>query len=394
MAGAALAGATLAACSGGDGGTEVVRRDSAGVAIVENRAGADAAARRWRLSAEPRLEIGTVDGPRATRFHRVLDATRLPDGRIAVANTGTAEIRIFSADGDHLASYGGEGEGPEEFRAPFSADRLAPDTLLVWDGALRRITLLTPDGRFLSTSRHQAQLPNALYRGLLADRTFLVSGWYFEIPDAGFEASHHRVVRFDLDGQVVDSAGRYPGRRMGRMSGVDRVGSPAFSPRTLFAAAEGGFWVGTARDHRVAYHGPGGELERRVSWPGPDLAVTDELAEARRAERLEGLEGEELRRARRELDALPVAERRRAYEAMLTDDTGHLWVRGFDPPGSDAPHRWTVFDSTGRLVARAETPRRLTVHEIGADYVLGTGEDELGVERIRLYGLDRAGGSP
>lgn len=78
--------------------------DSAGITIVEHPAGAMEAAPAWRLTEKPALDIGTVDGPEATRFHRVSDAALLPEGRIGVANAGSSEIRIFGPDGDHLSS--------------------------------------------------------------------------------------------------------------------------------------------------------------------------------------------------------------------------------------------------------------------------------------------------
>jgi hypothetical protein len=38
-------------------------------------------------------------------------------------------------------------------------------------------------------------------------------------------------------------------------------------------------------------------------------------------------------------------------------------------------------------------PSRLTVHEVGADYVLGSFRDEYDVEYVRLYDLARPGGA-
>jgi hypothetical protein len=39
------------------------------------------------------------------------------------------------------------------------------------------------------------------------------------------------------------------------------------------------------------------------------------------------------------------------------------------------------------------TPPGVTVYDIGQDYILGRHVDELGVERVVVYGLDRGGAS-
>jgi len=89
----------------------------------------------------------------------------------------------------------------------------------------------------------------------------------------------------------------------------------------------------------------------------------------------------------------PVADEFPAYEMIRVTRDGHLWVRDYDRPPYDAPHRWVILDPEGRLVGRIETPRNLRIFEIGSDYVLGVDRDELDIERLRLHGLVRGGGS-
>jgi len=45
-------------------------------------------------------------------------------------------------------------------------------------------------------------------------------------------------------------------------------------------------------------------------------------------------------------------------------------------------------------VARVELPARFEPHDIGPDYVLGRFRDELDINYIRLYGLEKPAGSP
>jgi hypothetical protein len=59
------------------------------------------------------------------------------------------------------------------------------------------------------------------------------------------------------------------------------------------------------------------------------------------------------------------------------------WV--VDPEGAD----WIVLDQQGRTVARVRTPPGVMVLEIGSDYILGLSRDELDVESVSLYRLQR-----
>ena len=50
---------------------------------------------------------------------------------------------------------------------------------------------------------------------------------------------------------------------------------------------------------------------------------------------------------------------------------------------------WTVFDPEGLVQGLIETPPGLGVLEIGEDSVPGLAEDDLGVEYVQRWSLDR-----
>ncbi|MYA64676.1 MAG: hypothetical protein F4139_02015 [Gemmatimonadetes bacterium] len=122
-------------------------RDSTGIMIAENpRPGADTRL-GWTVSAEPLVSIGTAGGESAFQLHRVADATRLADGRIVVANGGSLELLVFDAEGGHLDSWGGEGEGPGEFQ---ELNRVRPwrgDSLIAADPRQGRVSIFDSRGR-------------------------------------------------------------------------------------------------------------------------------------------------------------------------------------------------------------------------------------------------------
>lgn len=123
----------LAACAGADGGAAGAAEDE----LPE-----------WRVAPEPSLSIGVLDGDAAYQLHQVGGAARLPDGNIAVVNSGSSQLRIYDAAGTLVSQHGRAGEGPGEFRA---AGRLYMfgDTIGVYDTRLQRMSLHAQDGTYL-----------------------------------------------------------------------------------------------------------------------------------------------------------------------------------------------------------------------------------------------------
>lgn len=107
------------------------------------------------------------------------------------------------------------------------------------------------------------------------------------------------------------------------------------------------------------------------------------------------------------VDSLSIAE------SFFLDDQGFLWVRR-SPVGDDEGRRWDVlappdfeepsghvvwlpsglhdvFRPDGVYLGTVKLPQGFNVMEIGADHVLGVARDEMGVEYVQVYGLDRGG---
>lgn len=82
-------------------------------------------------------------------FGEVLGIAVLEDGRLALLETQSQEVRIFSPEGAHLATFGGEGEGPGELRGGFGL-MLTPEGLLwVPDYRNARMSVFHPSEGFV-----------------------------------------------------------------------------------------------------------------------------------------------------------------------------------------------------------------------------------------------------
>jgi hypothetical protein len=102
------------------------------------------------------------------------------------------------------------------------------------------------------------------------------------------------------------------------------------------------------------------------------------------------------RLARRTLENIPVAGNVPAFgwpvwaatrgPEFQLDADDNLWVVEFAMPGEETNAR-TVFDPSGRWLGSVQLPLDFSPTQIGSDFVLGTGTDDLGVESIRVYAL-------
>ena len=123
----------MAACGSGSGAGSAVSRDSAGITIVENSGAKWAEGTGWRVPDSVLVDIGGQGADTSSDMDRVAGPVRLSDGRIAFANGGTNELRIFDATGKHLASSGRAGSGPGEYQMPMGIWVGQGDSLMVFD---------------------------------------------------------------------------------------------------------------------------------------------------------------------------------------------------------------------------------------------------------------------
>lgn len=392
----------LAACVAGDApGSGNAVRDSAGVVIVENRAAAWADAGRWTVAAEPAVRIGRIDGPAEYQLSRVIGATRLSDGRIAVADAGTHQLHFYDAAGGHLETVGGEGEGPGEFVRPGSFRRFEGDSLLVHDFGTGRTSVLDPDGRFVrsftleSVGTSPARPTVALSGGRLAARIARrsLSAEFRARAASGtvFEGTT-LLMLYTMDGAPLDTIGEFPlPERYVKMGGgsISILNYP-FARTLVSASFADRLYVGWSGEYEIRRYGPGGALDRIIRLAREPRAVTEEDLARIRDDALASASNEDERRERERLFRdMEVHATLPAFDDFVVDAGGHLWVERPSRPGAD-PAEWDVFDPDGRWLGTVDLPDGLDVYEIGDDYVIGKVVGELDVERVVVFDLTRA----
>ena len=383
-----------AACSAGEQPrVRAVVRDSAGITIVENSVPLWRDEEEWRLTAEPVVQIGVVMGAPEYQLHNVVGATRLADGRIAVANGSSGEIRLYDPSGRFISLAGRPGEGPGEFGSLGMLFRLG-DSLVAYDYQLRRLSIFDDEGTFARSFTLEVPPGRSGLspRGALADRTLLVSTIRIFVHDEakpGVSRDTALYLRYDFDGALVDSIGRFPGvQHLVRVNGeAMSVSSLPFGSRASTAIGGSGFFYGASDSYEIRRYAADGTLEMLIRRLVEPRRVTPEDVSGYKEQVLTAVGPRNRQAAERMLAEIPFPETMPAFAQLQVDAAGNLWVEEYRSPADRHPPRWTIFDPTGQMLGTIETPDRFTIFEIGEDYVLGRWIDNFDIEYVRLYGL-------
>jgi hypothetical protein len=380
------------------GGPPVTFRDSAGVAIAENDLLGPDEATGWAISGEPVLSIGAVEGAEALQLYGVSGAHRLADGRIGLVNGGSREVRFYSPEGEPLASYGRRGGGPEEFQAPILGGALG-DTLIVVDRALHRFAFVHPEGGFVGLNRVSDDVGGYLNPvGMLAGGQIVFGGAFDmrrigEIHD-GRNRAHTFYRSSNPDGSLATDFGDQPGAEffIRSLEEMGRDAQPALLPFgkiPLAAATPTHFFFSSQERWEIQVYAPSGELVRLIRQEWEPIAVTEEDG-ARYVDNVVAEVGDPNQEAaiREHFSGLPLPEHFPPIGSLLGDLDGNLWIQDFQRPGAEN-RAWSIYDTLGARVGRLTLPDNFDPWEIGEDYVLGIGWDEMHVEYLRVYRLTR-----
>lgn len=367
--------------------------------VVTSLAGAQSPAVRYSLSAAPVLELG---GTAATEFGAVTAAFRQRSGRLVVVDRTTSQVLLFDARGKRVAAVGRKGAGPAEYQRINSAFAGPGDSIHVFDGGTRRLTVLGPDGTLGRSERIE------LDGGVFATAVFGVApdGRVLGSGGVGADQSMTSGIRRDSVAIVmvgprgVTTAGRFPSTESllkidadskGAVRSVDIIRVP-FGRSTVFALLDTLVVVATGDRFEIDLYSPGGRLAGRLSRPLEPASVTARDRTRFFDEATSALaDPDERARRRAALETVPIPSTMPAYDLVIPSLEGELWVREYLGPWSrQRPGRWTVFDRSGAWRATAETPAGFVPIWIGDGHVVGRWLDEDDVPRVRVYRVGRA----
>jgi hypothetical protein len=354
---------------------------------------------RWTIADTPAVSIGgDATGP-ASDLYGIVGLVRLSDGRIVVGDRAQRVI-VFDAAGRHIRTFGARGEGPGEFSALRSIQRLAGDTILVSDARnALRLTYFTADGALIR-SVNAASLGGGLgYQrvvGALANGTLVgLRTRSREITRASdgavqWERDEIELLRFASDGRALGSLGIYPGYEQILVPGLGPMSiSDEYSPlrATVVEVGRDRVYLATGDRFEVRAFTPEGGNAGVISEeydlvPMTERHMVDFFTVHPAGRRFDRTRWESMQWNLERGRTLP------AITGLRLDDEGNLWI-GEYRAGPDAVQTWHVHAGSGTHVATATMPAGFRAFAIGSESVLGVWRDQLGVEYVQVRSITK-----
>lgn len=391
-------------------------RDSAGIHIIENPRPAWSNRERLELSPKPQLIIGnTTDS--AYRFSQIRGVIRLNDGRIAVADGGSRQLRIFDARGQFVSASGGRGREPGQLQNMGLIVRLDGDTIAIDAG--QSLALFSSTGQFVRSMT----LPRSPDAGAAGGRAGAGPPWlqllavtskgsalataFQELNPAprsvGSRWTESMALR--LVARSGDSA-----RKIGSFPALvfqqtpSGLGAVWLSPVGTFAAGADRFYAGFGDRYQIHVYADDGKLTSIIRRQWTPTPITDDDWEQWVVEWSKlwvKTTGAERERAIQKVRDEPWAESNPAFSQFIVDRDGRLWVRtahwqdaiaaGSLSDYPAVPSTWSVFDVSGRWLGDVDMPKDFKAFDIGPNYVAGV-QFTSGSVQVAIYGLGTRNG--
>ena len=352
------------------------------------------------------------------------DALRLGDGRLVVANGGSHQLLVFDEAGNYLEAWGQKGEGPGDFGGAhggnsygfrlFWAEPWPGDSIAVCHGTyslgLELLSIFDSNGRHGRRVNLARDGSHTECRDVLPDGGILASRYPDSsgLPPAGLSRPSIDFLLLEGDGSLRAELGTHPGAE--EFQYKDETGfppyyfwmhDPPFQQSIVWGVWDGLAIVSNTDRYEIRAYGADGSLARIVRRDHAVRTPTEADLDWYKADYLDGITDDDFRqRLLAVLDELtlpssfPAFSPIEMYEiGIKVDALDYLWVREYRLPGdeSDRP-LWTVFDRGGIVQGFIETPPGLVIYEIGEDYILGKVFDELRVEYVQVWPLERRPG--
>lgn len=369
--------------------------DSAGVELAVTRFSESVPSSGWTISEEPTVVYGeTGDDP--VQFVWIRDAIHLPDGRVIALDGRANELFFFSAAGDVTARTGGTGDGPGELQRPAGLVLVGDDSILVYDARHQRFSLFDTRGEFIDDRRLESppggedapRLPIYGAADVSGGHVVLIGeGYYFSTGMQGDYTIENPTMRYDPDGSYVDQVAE---PAIFWFYGTNEGSEPRlFGGRQQVEAGTGRVYVADREEYEIRVYDPGAGLMRVQRLDRPRRPVTDEMVERYRDWMAGRIDDPDRRSATLErIDRGPVADSLAWIRGLTIDALGSAWVTE-SRVTDEAPLVTTVFTADGAWIGEIDVPDDFIPLDIGEDYLLGSLTDELDVQHLVLFDLER-----
>lgn len=390
--------AVLTACSNGGHLTDTaVRRDSAGITIVENSAPSWGEGSAWRVDTAPMLAIAS-DAGEGAEFQSIMSVVRLENGTTVATDTRPPFVRAFDTTGSLAWTAVREGGGPGELRTAGPLSRLRGDSLILDAFAPEnRAVLLTADGEFagdrpgftppaMENEPGTMRMPGIMLRLTNGDAVAFLSRLRpgdLDLPGIRTADAAFYLLSRGNPPRLID---RWPTMLMGGGTFAILLGS-----RIALAPMPDGFVHGWSTRDEFGVYDNEGDLTMLVRGPASPRAPTSAEIQAVRDAFLE--QRGDSPATQQQLASAGIADSVALYNRIVTSTDGHVWRERFDASAHDGPWAprhpavWDIFAPDGTLRGAVETPAHFRLLSAGNDWVAGVHVDEMDVQTPRVYPL-------
>jgi hypothetical protein len=370
-------------------------QDSVGVQIVRSNDVDWSAESAWLVRHPPLLDLGGVGASINEQFQGVSHGLLLPGGRIVIADQGDNTLKYFDIRGRFLAQAGGNGDGPGEFAHLSSLVALRHDTVAVFDSRLRRLSYYSESGRFLGSQPIAVSVPMPTLIGFLSDGGPIISSRSIA---EGANSDHVGILLLRAHAGAaarIDTLGSFQGARVKKTvsrEGTREISSTApllFSSATHVAVSGNSVLVAEGSTFEVRVYSSQGDLVRviRMGWEPTVVSQSDVRDYIDSV--VSSVQDRDQREATRGyLSSLGVATTYPAFSVLRVDPAGSIWLADYSRGGSS--RKWLVFHSEGTYLGAVQVPPGVRVLDIGDSLILGLSRDELDIEHIVVYALDKS----
>jgi hypothetical protein len=357
---------------------------------------------QWRLGDRPRLVIGTVTGDERYTFNEIRTVFRQRTGHFVIADDN-ARIRVYNAQGVFVRQIGGTGSGPGEFRDLQFVFPYRGDSIATADRGLDRISVFDSAGKFgrsfINPVRH-VRKPGTTpsqgccqVAGAFADGSFVV-----ELPEdlpnlpGGPRSGLLTLIRLTADATRTDTIGTFASERLTYDANVpNRIRTMHFTGSFRYAVLPNEVMGGNGEEARLTVVRANGQklpdirvvLERRRVTREMRQAFEENIREAFRKNPHMFHGGPETYLAGEYPEYLP------AFGSVSDDGAGNFWLGLPWVYGQPERSEYVNFTRTGAAQGRIAFPNRTYPVHFGRNDVIVIRLDEMDVQQVRVYALQR-----
>lgn len=315
------------------------------IAVTSSPPASDAAT--WVLEED--LRIGSANEPGAGSFGQIKGLAVSDSGLIAVLDAQAQEIRVFDADGRHVATHGRKGGGPGEFTSAFGLMTSSRDLLYVPDHQNARMSVVDMEKGFITSYPLTFLRYGFTWDGAMREDDHIV------LPSMVFETRRSLLRIYSPEMTQVDSIllpevavadendppGAYAWEAPGGMPrGYARV--PFFASGVSLLDRSGNVWsspTGSAEYH-VAHMRHSGDTMLTITTQRPPVPVTPAERDSAFQSVLDALSEYGVK----DLDPSKIPDVKPAVLALLESEEGDLWVQTSSP---DSLTRYDIYRRDG-----------------------------------------------